>query len=48
MRRHNKPYQWLVKEGEGHGFFNVDNRVAQHEASLQFLKRHIGPQAESR
>ncbi len=41
-----KRYEWMLKEGEGHGFFDVDNRVQQAEASLAFLKRHIGTNAE--
>ena len=43
MRAHDKPYQWMVKDEEGHGFFDVENRVALYEAMLAFLNRHIGP-----
>ena len=48
MGRLGKPYQWMVKEEEGHGFFNVDNRVALYDAALAFLNRHIGTDAETR
>jgi len=48
MGRLGKPYQWMVKEEEGHGFFSVDNRVALYDAALEFLNRHIGPDAQAR
>ncbi|AKS41777.1 alpha/beta hydrolase family protein [Wenzhouxiangella marina] len=42
-----KSYEWLIKEEEGHGFYNVDNRVELYERMLSFFNRHIGePSAE--
>ncbi|MEN1729162.1 MAG: S9 family peptidase [Pseudomonadota bacterium] len=38
-----KDYEWMIKEKEGHGFFNVDNQVELYEAMLTFFNRHIGP-----
>ncbi len=38
-----KDYEWMIKEKEGHGFFNVDNRVELYDAMLTFFNRHIGP-----
>lgn len=38
----NYPYESMVKEGEGHGFFDVDNRVELYTRMLKFLNKHIG------
>lgn len=40
-----KPYEWMVKE-DGHGFFNVDNRVALYSKMLEFFDKHIGNKAQ--
>ena len=37
-----KPYQWLVKSKEGHGFHNEDNRVELYDKLAAFLEQHIG------
>ena len=37
-----KPYEWMVKRKEGHGFVNVDNREELYERLLAFFKRNIG------
>jgi dipeptidyl aminopeptidase/acylaminoacyl peptidase len=42
LERHNKPYRWMIKEEEGHGFFDVDNRVDLYDAALEFFEDHIG------
>jgi dipeptidyl aminopeptidase/acylaminoacyl peptidase len=34
--------QYLVKENEGHGFRNEENRIEFYEAMEVFLKKHIG------
>jgi len=39
------PYEWLVKSGEGHGFYNPDNRREFYEKLIAFLNRNIGPGA---
>jgi dipeptidyl aminopeptidase/acylaminoacyl peptidase len=39
-RKH--PYEWLLKSGEAHGFYNEDNRTEFYEKQLDFLDRHIG------
>ncbi|EHR39829.1 alpha/beta hydrolase family protein [Alishewanella jeotgali] len=36
-----KQYQWLVKE-DGHGFYQVANRVELYETMLTFFNQHIG------
>jgi dipeptidyl aminopeptidase/acylaminoacyl peptidase len=42
LEARNKPYRWMVKDNEGHGFFDVDNRVELYDAVLAFLQDHIG------
>jgi dipeptidyl aminopeptidase/acylaminoacyl peptidase len=37
----NKPYQWLYKEKEGHGFYNEDNRKEYYQTSLDFIEANI-------
>jgi dipeptidyl aminopeptidase/acylaminoacyl peptidase len=36
------PYEWLVKDGEGHGFFDEKNRAEFYRKTLSFLNKHIG------
>lgn len=38
-----KSYEWLVKQKEGHGFVNVDNREELYRRLLAFLDKNIGP-----
>lgn len=37
-----QPYEWMIKEDEGHGFFDEDNRVELFDRMLQFFETHIG------
>lgn len=37
-----KPYQWMSKPGEGHGFYDEKNRVDFYNALQAFLEKHIG------
>ena len=39
MDKAGKPYEWMVKP-EGHGFYNVDNRVEMYTKVLEFLTKH--------
>jgi dipeptidyl aminopeptidase/acylaminoacyl peptidase len=39
-RKH--PYEWLVKSGEGHGFYAPENRVELYTRILAFLDKNIG------
>jgi len=41
-----KDYQWMIKEKEGHGFYQVDNRVDLYTAMLAFFNKHIGGQQD--
>jgi dipeptidyl aminopeptidase/acylaminoacyl peptidase len=36
------PYEWLVKEKEGHGFYDEENILEANKAILNFLDKHIG------
>jgi dipeptidyl aminopeptidase/acylaminoacyl peptidase len=40
-----KSYEWMLKEDEGHGFYDVGNRVEMYDAVLEFLERNIGSNA---
>lgn len=37
-----KPYEWMAKPGEGHGFYDEHNRVDFYNALQAFLEKHIG------
>ena len=37
-----KPYEWMVKVNEGHGFYKPENRLELFERMLAFLDDHIG------
>jgi dipeptidyl aminopeptidase/acylaminoacyl peptidase len=39
MDKAGKPYEWMVKP-EGHGFYNVENRVEMYTKVLEFLNKH--------
>jgi dipeptidyl aminopeptidase/acylaminoacyl peptidase len=38
----NYPFEWLVKDKEGHGFYNEDNILETNQKILSFLDKHIG------
>ena len=39
--KHNKPFEWMFKENEGHGFANETNRQDFYRKSLEFLNRYL-------
>lgn len=41
-----KPYQWLAKPGEGHGFYNEKNNVEFYNTLQAFLDKYIGGEAK--
>ncbi len=45
LEKAGKPFEWMAKSGERHGFYNVDNRIEMYTRLLAFLKKHIGPGA---
>lgn len=42
LEQHNHPYEWLVKDKEGHGFYDEDNILEMNKKILSFLEKHIG------
>ncbi|WP_329742521.1 alpha/beta hydrolase family protein [Dyella sp. A6] len=38
-----KPFEWLVKSGEGHGFYSVQNNIDMLNHLQAFLAKYIGP-----
>ena len=38
-----KPYEWMLKPKEGHGFYRPENRLELYERMLAFLDKNIGP-----
>jgi len=37
----NKPYEWLVVDKEGHGFYNPENQKAYMKKVVAFLDKHL-------
>lgn len=37
------PYEWMLKEKEGHGFYRPENRLELYQRMLAFLGKYIGP-----
>jgi dipeptidyl aminopeptidase/acylaminoacyl peptidase len=37
----NKNFEWMIKP-EGHGFYDVNNRVDMYTQVLAFFEKHIG------
>ncbi|MGO4893222.1 alpha/beta hydrolase family protein [Flavobacterium sp. W21_SRS_FM6] len=42
LDKRNYPYELLIKEKEGHGFYKEEHRLELYEKMLQFLEKHIG------
>jgi dipeptidyl aminopeptidase/acylaminoacyl peptidase len=47
LRRHGIPVQHMVKENEGHGFQNEENRFDFYRAMESFLARHLASRKEA-
>jgi dipeptidyl aminopeptidase/acylaminoacyl peptidase len=43
MRKRGVEVEYIVKDNEGHGFHNEENRFEFYEAMERFLDRHLGP-----
>jgi len=41
MEKHGKPYEWLMKENEGHGFRKEENRIELYQQIDAFLAKHL-------
>ncbi len=42
LEKAHKPYKWMAKRSERHGFFDVDNNVERLEKIQAFLEENIG------
>ncbi|HAW91370.1 MULTISPECIES: alpha/beta hydrolase family protein [unclassified Arsukibacterium] len=42
LEKRNHPYEWLVKEKEGHGFYKPENNVERWQKMLAFFDKYIG------
>lgn len=42
-----KPYEWLSKPGEGHGFYSEKNNIEFYNRLQAFLEKNIGPGASA-
>jgi dipeptidyl aminopeptidase/acylaminoacyl peptidase len=40
LKKQNKPYEWMMKSGEGHGFFKPENNVDRWTQMIEFLNKH--------
>jgi dipeptidyl aminopeptidase/acylaminoacyl peptidase len=41
LKKHGIPVEYLVKDNEGHGFHNEENRFEFYEAMEKFLQKHL-------
>ncbi len=41
LKKHGIAVEYLVKDNEGHGFANEENRFEFYEAMEKFLKKHL-------
>ncbi len=42
LEKRNKPVEFMMKAGEGHGFYEPKNNIDRWSAMLTFLDKHIG------
>jgi dipeptidyl aminopeptidase/acylaminoacyl peptidase len=47
MDKHDKPYEWLMRENEGHGFRKEENRLELYTRMGDFFAKHLAPPAGS-
>lgn len=47
MDKHNKAYEWMVKNNEGHGFRKEENRIELYTAMGKFFDKYIGEDGSS-
>ena len=41
LEKRNKPYEWMVLEDEGHGFYKAKHREQVYQRTLAFLVKHL-------
>jgi dipeptidyl aminopeptidase/acylaminoacyl peptidase len=42
LKKLGKPYEWMLKPNEGHGFYKSENRLELYERMVSFLEKYIG------
>lgn len=42
LQKRNHPFEWMVKEKEGHGFYKPENNVERWQKMLAFFDKYIG------
>ncbi|KKO45927.1 peptidase S9 [Arsukibacterium ikkense] len=42
LEKRNHPFEWLVKDKEGHGFYKPENNVERWQKMLAFFDKYIG------
>lgn len=47
LKKRGVDVEYMVKENEGHGFHNEENRFAFYEAMEKFLEKHLSPEKGS-
>ena len=47
LKKRGVDVEYMVKENEGHGFHNEENRFAFYEAMEKFLEKHLSPEKRS-
>jgi dipeptidyl aminopeptidase/acylaminoacyl peptidase len=47
LKKRDVDVEYMVKENEGHGFHNEENRFAFYEAMEKFLEKHLSPEKGS-
>ncbi|MGB8716011.1 MAG: prolyl oligopeptidase family serine peptidase [Rhodanobacteraceae bacterium] len=48
LEKAHKPYEWMAKGSERHGFYDVDNNIERLQKIQAFLKKHIGEGAPAK
>lgn len=46
MKARGVEVEYMVKDNEGHGFHNEENRMEFYKAMLAFLENHLGLKAQ--
>ncbi|RUO78361.1 alpha/beta hydrolase family protein [Pseudidiomarina taiwanensis] len=41
LEQHNKVFEWMVKENEGHGFYRPEHNIERWQKMLAFIEKHL-------
>ncbi|NVJ58841.1 MAG: S9 family peptidase [Gammaproteobacteria bacterium] len=41
LEERKKPFEWLYKPKEGHGFYSAENRLEFYQTTIKFLNKHL-------